>query len=343
MTFGSLGPGATTDDVVAWLLGAGHLSCVDEQGRPLGEQASARYDALPQNEEEHRRFGDSRDVTGLPCNVAALRQMTCVWPRLLAALSSFESERAPTVHRLYRRVSAGAAFAPLLALREPTRALPVEVAALFKVTLGFGELLSAALVEGRADADDAGASLDGMWLNEWLDERPWLVGESQVCAGTRGQIERVFGALGEECESEGGGSEGWQSAWFSGGLDALTELCVLAAAAAGAARASVAASGERGASAAGRLYLAPEVPRIVEALRQASGAGVAHPTLLYPAEEVPKAVRRFVERFGDGPLALQEIDAALERDAAPAAERLMAALGREASALSVSAFARACR
>lgn len=342
MTLATLAAEATTDDVVAWLLGPGHLCRLDEQGRAIGEQASPRYDALPDNEEEHRRFGDARDDTGLPCNVAALRQMTCVWPRLLATLACFESHRPPTVHRLYRRVSAGTAFARLLALRAPTGALPVEVAALFKVTLGFGELLAAALIEGRVDADAPSASLTAGWLNEWLDERPWLVGESQVCGGTRGQLARVWASLGGDGD-EGVGPADWHSGWFAAGLDALTELSVLAAAAAGAARSTVATGGDEEGSAAGRLYLAVEVPRVVETLRQATGAGVAHPTLLYPANEVPETVRRFVGRFGDGPLPLAEVDEALEHDAGPAAGRLMRALGREPCPLSAEAFRRACR
>jgi hypothetical protein len=96
---------ASTNDVVAWLLGEGSLSCLDQDDRPIGEQGSPLY-AQSARDEQHRRFGDARDASGLPCNVAALEEIRCAWPTILGALRSFERDRPSSHHRLYRRTLA---------------------------------------------------------------------------------------------------------------------------------------------------------------------------------------------------------------------------------------------
>ncbi|MBK8587820.1 MAG: hypothetical protein IPN77_01630 [Sandaracinaceae bacterium] len=220
-------PAATTDGVVAWLLGGAARSWPDEQGRPLGEQASPRYATTPRRE-ELRPFGDARDASGLPCNVAALAQLHATWPMLLAALSAFDAEQPDTLARTLRRISAGVRLGPLLALC--TRApVPVAVAALHKVTLGFSDLCAAMLLEVRVDADQP-APGDHV-LHAWLQERPWLIGNTQVCAGSRAQITRVWQGLRET------GAEqpitALSAPWFREALDALLELEALAAGSAG--------------------------------------------------------------------------------------------------------------
>lgn len=339
---------ASADEIVAWLLGGGHHSLCDEEGRPLGERASPLYEEAVR-EEQHRTFDDSRDATGLPCNVAALRQLKRAWPVLLDALATFEAQR-PAIHRrLFRRAEAGSALAPLAALRPEARPPTRESSALFKVTLGFREVFGAALMEGRVDADAAPV---GHELLDWLDERGFLIGDAQVCAGTRAQIRRAFDALAAsrssarddlpECFS------GLGALWFSVGLDALGELHALAASAAGAARLLL-ASGQLPEApsheACLALYTATDVPRMAEALRQTPNVGPLQVTLLFSASAVPESLRAFLDSVASlGPAAsLRSIDAALVRAATPVAERLLRAVGREPRGpLTGEAFRAAC-
>ncbi len=344
------GESASTDDVVAWLLGEGHLDCLDEDSRPLGEQASARY-LLAEVDERHRRFGDSRDGTGLPCNVAALKQMARAWPVVLHALRSFEPEAPASAHHAWRRAQAATGYARLLALRAPHRALPREVAALYKVTLGFGELLSALLLEEALDAD-APAGDEGA-LMAWLDARPFLVGERQVCAGSRAQIREVWGAIrGRAAPSP---SLDWSAPWVLPALDATIELAALAAAAAGAASAYVMAGrldevpslddAERQPTAL-RLLRAEAVPRLCETLRTSRNASALHTSLLFPSAAVPASLRAFLEALGASASSrtpFAAADALLEEHARPVAARLVCALERGGGPLTLEAFRRACR
>lgn len=334
MSVSGLLPAASTDGVVAWLLGGAARSWPDEQGRPLGEQASPRYATTPQRE-ERRPFGDVRDASGLPCNVAALAQLHAVWPMLLAALSAFDAERPDTLARTLRRISAGVRLAPLLALC--TRApVPVAVAALHKVTLGFSDLCAAMLLEVRVDADQP-APGDHV-LHAWLQERPWLIGNTQVCAGSRAQITRVWQGLRET------GAEqpitALSAPWFREALDALLELEALAAGSAGHTRGALAHGLPVGAVGYA-LFTAGEVPQWTEALRQAPGAGLAHPSLLFASDAVPHSLRTFVDRVGmqDG----VDADAALLAAAEDPAQRLVRALGLgDPSPLTAAAFLDAC-
>jgi hypothetical protein len=311
-------PAATTDGVVAWLLGGGARSWPDEQGRPLGEQASPLYASAPQREEP-RRFGDARDASGLPCNVAALAQLHATWPTLLAALSAFDAGEPDTLARTFRRISAGVRLGPLLALH--TRApVPVAVAALHKVTLGFGDLCAAMLLEVRVDADQPAPR--GAVLDTWLDERPWLIGATQVCAGSRAQITRVWQALRET-----GGEQPvveLSAPWFRDALAALLELEALAASRAGHARAAL-AQGVPVGPVGLALFTSGEVPLWTEALRQAPAAGVLHPSLLFASVAVPRSLQRFIDqvRGAEG----VDADAALLAAAAEPAQRLARALG----------------
>jgi hypothetical protein len=342
--------GASTDDVVAWLLGEGYLSCLDEDGRPLGEQASPLYERAPRDE-QHRSFGDSRDATGLPCNVAALEQMRCAWPAILGALRSFEPHRPRTHQRLLRRVLAATSYAKLLALRAPDRAVPREIAALYKVTIGFSELFSALLIDETLDADAPFGTEDELFA--WLDVRPFLIGERQVCAGTRAQIRAVWRALREE--GEPAPALDWSALWTLPAIDATIELGALAASAAGAARAYVmrGAVGELGSlepradhPASMRLFSAESVPRMCETLRLAKEAGAAHPSLLFGADDVPASLRSFIEALPEAATSsapFAATDALLETHARPVAARLMSSLAREGSPLTVEAFRRACR
>ncbi|MBX3270669.1 MAG: hypothetical protein KF729_10425, partial [Sandaracinaceae bacterium] len=286
----TLGPDASTDALVAFWLGSAHFEALDEDGRPLGEVAARAYAGCP-HREARRTFGDGRDATGKPANLAALAQLEGAWPALLASLAGFEAERPATFGRAYRRAVAGTVLGRARALAGP---VPRADAALYKVCVGFGEVIAAALIEERVDADAPPPGADTLFA--WLDERPWLVGDAQVCAGTRRQIARVWAAL---AASEAPPSSLFDGAPTSALVDATLALCALAAVAAGAVRVHVAHGAPAAALDPGlacvALYVADDVPRVVETLRQSPGAGPLHPTLLFAADEVPACVRGLIE------------------------------------------------
>lgn len=326
-------PAMQTDAVVAWLLGGGQRSCLDVDGRPLGEQASPLYATVTQRE-EHRTFGDVRDASGLPCNAAALAQLHASWPTLLAALAAFDAHEPDTLARTLRRVSAGVRLGPLLALRARAP-VPVPVAALHKLTLGFSDVCAAMLLEVRADADLPAPS--DAELDAWLTQRPWLIGNTQVCAGSRAQLTRCWQALRESGALQPIAE--LDEPWFREALAALLELEALGAASAGLARAALLQGAPVGRVGHALLTLA-EVPMWSEALRQAPGAGAAHPSLLFASQVVPASLRAFVDRVGTEHGV--DADAALLAAAAEPAERLMRALGLTATPLTAAAFLDSC-
>ncbi len=338
------------DDVVAWLLGPGHQSCLDEDGRPLGEQASPHYQTLPLDEAV-RIYGDSRDRSGLPSNLGALRQLQGVWSQVLAMLQSVAPEAPDSMGRTFRRVSAGVRLAPLMALRidadataipEASTALahstasadgepnpvPVLAAALYKTSLGFSDLCAAMLLEAHLDADDPTPPQEVLF--EWLDERPWLTGDRHVCSGTRLQIGRAWDALRGETETPTP-----LPTWFAPALLANLELEALAAAAAGIARAARLHGVELvHGDTARRLFDDAVVPQWSEALRQAPNVGAAHVSLLFGAELVPASLRGFLEAANQAPAV---VDQHLFEHARDPAARLMRSLGRPATSVPTAA------
>lgn len=294
------------DDRVDWLLGPGHLEHRDVSGRPLGEQAAHAY-ATTERRERVRAFGDARDATGLPCNHAALAQLGGAWTDILAWLRDLDADRPPTVERMHRRAFAAVVQAPLLALRR--RPVPVFAAALHKAALGFSDLLAGLLLEGRVDAADPAPPVEA--LDAWLDAEPWLVGERQVCAGSRAQIRAAWRALAETGETPHAEPD----------VDALLELAALQAAAAGAARALVRETRPDD-SLSARLYLAEAPPRLVRSLLQIEGAGPVHAALLFA--DPPPSLRAFLAALPDpaDPMALTAVDAALVDCAADPIARL---------------------
>ncbi len=310
----------TTDAAVAWVLGPGHLSCLDAEGHPLGERASPRY-ARTAADEERRTFGDRRDATGLPCNIGALAQVRAAWPSILELVASYERDAAPTLGRALRRAEAATAIAPLLALSGAT--VSVAQAALYKATVGFGEVLAAALVEQWADADDPPP--DDVGFFAWLDARPFLIGERQVCAGSRGHIRRLFDAL-----ATGDSAAGERPPVAETAIAALRTLHALVAAAAGAARPHLLEGRGDTEATCARLYQAREVPSRAAALRRVSDAGAAHATLFFGAADVPAELRGFLDALPAAATTrdpLAAIDDALLATMRPVAARLVIECG----------------
>lgn len=309
----------TTDQLVSWLLGTGHLEQLDVDARPLGEAASRAY-VRAEQDEQVRAFGDSRDHTGLPCNIAALAQLRGHWETVTAWVGRAFRNQPDCMGRVARRAHLATRVAPLLALRG--HPVSVEHAALFKTFLGFNEVSLALLLEERVDYEQPALPLD-----EWVDERPWLIGDRQVCAGTRAQIKRAWEAL--QADVEGPEPEPWLVA----AADACRELEALVAASAGAARVALHRGADPSALGA-HLIDATVVPRAVEALRSAPNAGVVHTTLLFEAGGIPTSLRAFIEAIANS----RPTDEALLECAQQPVNRLCAALGRESSPLSAAAF-----
>ena len=336
---------STIDVVVAWLLGPRHLEHRDESGRPLGEVASAAYATTP-HDEQVRTFGDARDASGLPCNLAALAQLRGHWDRILAWVGRIERGAPNTVGRMARRASFATRVAPLRALRvEP---VTVEQAALFKAFLGFNELLMTLVLEERLALEDPPGPIE-----PWLDERPWLIGDAQVCAGTRAQIRRAWEALSADVEDDADAdaadvehahvedvdddddepAESPSRSWLTDAWAASRELEALVASAAGAARVAF-LRGAEPAQVGGRLLEASHVPRCVEALRNAPDAGAAHPALLFEAGRCPDSLRAFLADVA----AERDADEAWVDAAAEPAQRLAGALGLVTSPISIAAL-----
>jgi len=309
---------------LAWLLGAAHLSTLDVDGRPLGEAASPEYARCPRHE-ARRRFDDVRDTHDLPVNLAALAQLKQTWPTLLETLASWEADAPATHGRALRRIDRATSRPLFRRLRgAPIRRID---AALFKVCLGFGELLRAMLLEERADAD--APPVDAATLTGWLDERPWLVGDTQVCAGTRAQIESVWAALS---------TSGPDARPADPATEALRTVHAIAAAAASTSTAD-------DSSLASALARAAEVPRICEAVRQA-GVTPVHVSLLFESQRVPPALRDFLEALprcleSDEPR--EAIDAALLDTARAPVAALFATLGLAPERVTDASFRDATR
>ena len=282
----------------AWILGRGHVDALDEDGRPLGEQASARYPDV-ERREVVRAFGDARDATGLPCNHAALAQLQGAWRPALDWLRSFDAHRPRDVERMHRRAFAATAQAPLAWVREGR--ISRRRAALHKLALGFSDLLARLLFEGVIDATDPPPPVEA--LDGWLDARPWLVGERQVCAGSRAQIRLAWRAL----------SETGARAHRDPEIDALLERAAIEAAAASAARRLLPGASAPERYACARLAVDPAPPRLVSSILQVEDAGPLHASLLFRAP--PPGLRAFFAALPapDDPAALARVDAALTR------------------------------
>jgi hypothetical protein len=168
------------------------IHLVDADGRPVAEVASPLYAGVP-TELASCPYADNR--RGMPINRSALRQMTAVWPSLLASVRFLATEAGPpTVHDAWR-VAVTGLTAPLVA----GSPVPVPLAALFKACLGMSQLLSALLLsdDGVADAPFVELGTAAELLGE-LDTGRWLIGEVQACAGPPPTILAMLQAFGGE-------------------------------------------------------------------------------------------------------------------------------------------------
>ena len=169
------------------LLGFGATALLDEDGRPVAEVAAPSFRATV-TDMAVCPYADVR--SGGQMNRSALRQMSAVWPDLLACFSALAGEE-PTVSQAWQAAVTGISL-PLLA-PAPT---PRLIAGLFKASLGLSQVFSAMLLmdDGVADAPLTALGNSAEFFTA-LDAGRWLVGAEQVCAGSPAMIEQVFEAM----------------------------------------------------------------------------------------------------------------------------------------------------
>lgn len=160
---------------------------LDEDERPLGEVSSLRYEEA-RTEVIPCPYADRR--RGLPMNRSALRQISLVWPDVLATFRALARER-PTLGQIWRLSLVGIT-APLAA-PDP---VPRGLSALYKTSLGLSQV-STTLLLGADDLAELPFSElgDRDDLFAALDSNGWLLGQLQVCAGSRSMFDQMHEAL----------------------------------------------------------------------------------------------------------------------------------------------------
>jgi len=163
----------------------------DTDGRPLGERASPLYPA------DTRRVACpySGGRAGLPMNVTALAQVRPHRDHNLAMLAAACGPN-PTVAGLLRACSALVAAPVVCRMEAPGAPIPVEVAALYKTTIGFHQLLVSLLLDTEGLAALPAAELDDSdALLAALEGGGWLVGTVEVCAGAPADFAATWDVL----------------------------------------------------------------------------------------------------------------------------------------------------
>ena len=179
---------------LAQLLRTNPVDLLDEDGRPLGEAGSRLYDDI-ETKIERCPYSDSR--AGEPMNASALRQISDTWKQILQTLCAL---RGPdrTLGRAWWACMA-ATLGPLIhEVRSPGVPVPRELAALYKTSVGFTQILAHLLLEGEGLADLPLSRLGSRdELLSWLERDRWLHGDVEVCAGTAAMIGAVIDQLAD--------------------------------------------------------------------------------------------------------------------------------------------------
>jgi hypothetical protein len=163
----------------------------DADGRPLGERASPLYP--PDTRRIACPHAGSR--AGLPMNVTALAQVRPHRDRNLATLAA-ACGPAPTVADALRACSALIVAPVVCRMAAPDAPIPVEVAALYKTTIGFHQLLVSLLLDTEGLAALPASELDDSdALLAALEAGGWLVGTVEVCAGAPADFAATWDVL----------------------------------------------------------------------------------------------------------------------------------------------------
>ena len=190
---------ANARTLIDHVVGEALLHVLDVDRRPLGEQASRSAYIAAGVEERGCPFQDSRARSGHPINMAALRQIQREWDGILRHISNL-THRLAANERLtgfeITRVNAAMQFAPLVWMTEQSGLVPGDIAASFKLSVGFIRTLP--LITISMDDIVETPMLDVLSPQEFfslLDHHEWLTGQSQVCAGSKRSIQRIYEAM----------------------------------------------------------------------------------------------------------------------------------------------------
>lgn len=186
-----------TERVFVHMLRGDALYLRDTQGRPLGEQGAPELYTPDIRDERACPFQDARQDAGLPINAAALTQVRQHWRGSLEGISALASamwgeQETWSGHQTWV-LNACHLVAPSLLHLSGDGPIPTHVAATYKTSLGFSTVLPSVLMAFPGASD---ACLQDQWEPDlffaMLLKEGWLVGNHQVCAGSRAAIGTYF-------------------------------------------------------------------------------------------------------------------------------------------------------
>lgn len=195
-----------TAEQLSFFLSHAILDELDEDGRPLGEHASHAAYNKAGVDERACPYNDRRQLTGKPINVAALRQVSTCWPMVIAQFEriaalharsqGIDTQDALTGHMVWRVHLAAFAGPALFKLEHPNEPIPRLLSAMFKTSLGYSSIIPSLLLSqpGTASAPlhDVLPEDDFFALS---DAQSWLIGQTQVCAGSPSFIKQSYRAM----------------------------------------------------------------------------------------------------------------------------------------------------
>lgn len=189
--------------IFRWLLQRDVHEYMDMAGRPVGEGRSQAY-AQVETVLKTCPYAGSRYQHPYPMNLSALQSITPEWQGVLAALGwlsqryqAFHATPVATFYDLALVAGAGVFLADYLALRQEQalepEGVPILVAGLYKVSLGFQQATFLAMMNDRFKVDPADKALpDAKGFYTWLEAEQLLIGEAEVCAGSEVMISKAY-------------------------------------------------------------------------------------------------------------------------------------------------------
>ncbi|HTQ80352.1 MAG TPA: hypothetical protein VMM92_10170, partial [Thermoanaerobaculia bacterium] len=176
---------------------------IDDEGRPLYEgRASQEMRAIAPLEHAVCPYAGSRYKHEKPMNVSGLRQMSRHWEDVIAGLQYLRSlypQPAPHIRYidLWKICNLGEYLTAYLLFRGndpvPNRALPANVAGIFKIVIGLvhaaRQLAFTSLFLGVEKINEP---LDHGQLYAFVEERKLFIGPKEVCAGPEPLIKEVI-------------------------------------------------------------------------------------------------------------------------------------------------------
>ncbi len=198
--------GRNKSELFSWLLQRQVHEYLDTDGRPVGEGRSAAYQTV-ETRFKTCTYPGSRFKHAHPMNMSALQSVTPHWQNLVTALGwlgqrcqAYYGKPVSTFYDLALVSGTGVFLTDYLALR-PTqplaeREVPVFLAGLYKIALGFQQATFLAMMNDRFKTDATEKTLpDAKGFYAWLEAEQLLIGEAEVCAGAEMMICKAYEAM----------------------------------------------------------------------------------------------------------------------------------------------------